>query len=542
MTLTQLIKSITGKEKKLLVLVCLVIIIVTTAPYLYGYFNTPPGKVYTGIHHLTPGDTNVYLSMIEQVKQGHNVFINPYTSEPQHRLYTNPIWLATGWMAKIFNLHNLVAFQIARIITVVVFIFIMYLFLSYLFKDPRKRKWALFIILFASGIGVFLNPFIFDATNIYEHPTDIWVPESVTFLTLLNVAHLIASLTLIVLAFLLMLLAFDSDKQRYSIGAGVACLLLFWFHPFNGPTIYLVLATYLTILFVWRRKIYWSYFKHCFWIAFIPIPSIIYLYLISRADWVIQEWSAQNILPSPSVWMYVIGYGFILLFAIGGLWISLKKPSSKRIFIIAWAISSAMLLYIPLTFQRRMSEGLHIPLSILAFIFIYYLVERTKGREKSADIKIYVLILFLVVFLPLTNIQILGQDFYMYEQEQEYPYYLSQGEMDSFEWIKQNVTEEEITFSSFYSGNFIPAYSGRKVYIGHGPQTINLSEKEELTIWFFKDNKEQEKKLSLLEDNELDFLFYGPIEKDMGDYSPSSAKYLELVYSNEEVEIYIILY
>lgn len=541
MTIKELIKSITRSEKKFVFWLVILMVIITSAPYLYGYFTTPSDKVYTGVHHLTPGDTNVYLSMIEQVKQGHNIFINLYTSEPQNRLYTNPIWLTAGWLAKIFNIPNLLTFHITRLVWMVIFILVLYLFLTYIFPKSRTRKWALAIILFSSGLGVFLNPFIFDPTNIYEHPTDIWVPESITFLTTYNVAHLIASLTLIILTFLLMLLAFENNKYKYSLGAGIACLLMFWFHPFNGPTIYLVLGTYLLILFLWKRKIYWSYIKHCLVLAVVPIPSILYLYLLIRTDWVIQQWSAQNILPSPSVWMYVIGYGFILLFAFGGLWISLKNPSNKRIFIVAWAISSSMLLYIPLAFQRRLSEGLHIPLTILAFWFILFLVERFSGQKKANNLRTTILIMFLLVFLPLTNVQILGQDIYLYTMGKEYPYYLTTGEVEAMYWLKDKAAEDEVIFSSVYSGNFIPAYAGRIVYNGHGPQTINLTEKKELTYWFFKDNSEDEEKHSFLKENGLDYLFYGPFEKEMGKYDPTLKAYLRKVYSNQQVQIYKVL-
>lgn len=478
MIIKDLIQSITSSEKKFILWIIILMVIVTSAPYLYGYFSAPPDKIYTGVHHLTPGDTNVYLSMIEQVKQGNNIFINPYTSEPQSRIYTNPIWLSAGWLARIFNLPNLLTFHIVRVIWTVIFILVLYLFLAYIFLKPKSRRWALIIILFSSGVGVFLNPFIFNPADIYEHPTDIWVPESITFLTIYNVAHLIASLTMIILSFLLMLLAFENNKLKYSLGAGIACLFMFWFHPFNGPTIYLVMATYLIILFLWKRKFYWSHIKHCLVLAVVPIPAILYLYLISRVDWVINQWSAQNILPSPGVWMYVIGYGFILLFAIGGLWISLKNPSNKRIFIIAWAISSSMLLYIPFAFQRRLSEGLHIPLAILAFWFILFLIERSGDQKKSFNITTNVLVIFLFVFLPLTNIQIIGQDIYLYTMEKGYPYYITTGEVEAMHWLRDNVAEDEVTFSSFYSGNFIPAYAGRIVYIGHGPQTIDLVEKE----------------------------------------------------------------
>ena len=329
--------------------------------------------------------------------------------------------------------------------------------------------------------------------------------------------------------------------MRYSLGAGIACLFLLWFHPFNGPTVYLVLATYLVILFFWRRKIYWLYLKHYFILTIIPIPVVLYLYLLSQADWVIQQWSAQNILPSPSIWMYVIGYGFILLLALGGLWISLKKPDNKRFFLVAWLVTSAMLLYIPLTFQRRMSEGLHIPLAILASLAIFHIVDQLNIKGNSLNIKKFGFIMFLFVFLPLSNIQILGQDIYLYQTKKTLPYYLYKEEVAAMHWLKQNIRQNEIIFSSYYMGNYIPAYSGRIVWIGHGPQTIDLPAKKIVNDWFWQSDEEADNKYTFLKSENIDYVFYGRKEREIGSYNPDNKNYLEKVFSNPEVMIYKVL-
>lgn len=536
----QLIRSISKNEWRFLGLMAVLVLLVTAVPYLYGYFTAPVGMVYTGLHHLTPGDTNVFLSMIEQVKQGHNIFLNLYTAEPQARLLVNPLWLSVGWLGKVFDFSNLLTLHLARSLWIVIFIFICYLFLVHLLPDVRKRKWIFIIILFSSGLGVFFNPFLFNVNNIYEHPTDIWVAESITFLTLFHSPHLIASLTLIILVFLLMLLAFEQDKLRYSVGAGVACLFLLWFHPFNGPTIYLVLGTYLLILFCWQRRIRWSHVKHFLVLSVMPIPAVLYLFLIGRADWVIRQWSAQNILPSPSVWMYIIGYGIVLLFALIGLWITLKNPSTKLIFIIAWTVSSASLLYIPLAFQRRLSEGLHLPLAILAGLGIFYLLDQIKIHDPHG-LKRYALVFSLLLFLPLTNLQIVGQDIFMYQTKKDLPYYLHQGEVDAMAWLKSNVSADGVVFSSYYMGNYIPAYSGRIVWIGHGPQTINLVQKSEVSDWFWSSDNEADAKYDLLRRDRVSYVFYGRKEKELGSYDPGTKSYLQQAFQNSDASIYRVL-
>jgi len=516
-----------------------VIIIVTAIPYLYGYFTTPVGMAYTGVHYLTPGDINVMLSNIEQVKQGHLIFINPYTAEPQHRWLVNPLWLSIGAMAKIFSLPNLLAYHIARSIWIVIFFVVMYLFLMFMFSDRRKRLWMMVIIIASSGLGLFFNPFLFDLTNLYEHPTDTWVPESITFLTLYHSPHLIASLTLIILVFLLMLLAFDTNRWRYSIGAGVSCFFLLWFHPFNGPTIFSVLGVYMLTMFFRSRRIIWSYVRHYAVLCVFPIPIVIYMYMMSKYDWVIRMWNQQNVLPSPSVWMYLIGYGLLIPLGVYGLWITCKKLDSKGVFIIGWLATSALLVYFPIYFQRRMIEGFHIPLAILAALALLALVDRWRDpRPGSWQLKLSLLVAFCAIFLPLTNIQIMGQDIFKYQTNKEYPYYLPQTEIESMQWLKAHTTDRDIIFSTYEIGNFIPAYSGRVVWIGHGPQTINLEEKYIQNAWFWWQDDINGSKRQWLHDQRVTYLWYGPNEKNAGAYVPDTKTYLEKVFSNSDVSLY----
>lgn len=535
----ELWRSITKKEWRLVALLAGILIVITAIPYLYGYLTTPDAMVYTGVHYLTPGDTNVMLSNIEQVKQGHLVFINPYTAEPQHRWLMNPLWLSIGLMAKIFSMPNLLAYHVARSIWIIIFLVVVYLLMSYMISDARRRQWTLMVLVAASGVGLFFNPFLFDLNKIYEHPTDTWVPESVTFLTLYHSPHLIASLTLIILTFLLMLLAFDTNRWRYTLWAGVACLFLLWFHPFNGPTIFAVLGVYMLIMFFRQRKIVWSYVKHYAVLCLFPIPVVVYMYWMSHNDWVIRMWNQQNILPSPSVWMYLIGYGLLVPLALYGLWITRKKLDNKGVFLVIWLCTSALLVYFPIYFQRRMIEGFHVPLTLFAALGLVALADRLRDpRPHSWQLKLSVLVTFCAIFLPLSNVQIMGQDIFKYQTTKEYPYYLPQGDIEAMRWLKENTTDDDVIFSTYEIGNFIPAYSGRTVWIGHGPQTINLEDKYVQSAWFWWDDDVNATKRQWLIDQRVTYVWYGSNEKSAGQFNPDTKAYLQKVFSNADVSLY----
>ncbi len=530
-----LVATISKKEWCFVALMVFLIISITAAPYMYGYLTAPSGSVYTGLHHLTPGDTNVFLSMIEQVRQGRTILLNLYTSEPQHELFINPLWLSVGWLARVPGISNLFALHLARSLCIAAFVVAVYVFISYFFRTASIRRWALAIVLFSSGLGVFFNPFLFDPTNIYEHPTDIWMAESITFLTLYHSPHLVASLTLIVLVFLLMLLAWQSNQYRYSISAGIAALFLLWFHPFHGPTIYATLGLYILFWCFKKRQMLWHYVCHYILLCIIPLPAVLYLFLISQKDWVISHWSAQNILPSPSVWMYVIGFGLLLIFAGTGIWYRRRQLDERWLFVLIWLITTGTLVYAPLAFQRRMIEGIHIPIALFSAVGICALYKILSRRKEWLG---YGFMIGLFVFLPLTNVQIVGQDLYYYSQKKTLPYYLYQSEVEAMHWLRDNASLQEVTFSTYYMGNFIPAYSGRVVWIGHGPQTINLPDKIDTMLWFWQDDRQAQEKYDFLRMQHIDYVWYGRQAKTLGTYNPDTKQYLEQVFANESVIIY----
>ncbi len=512
------------------------LILLTAAPFLFGYLQRPTDAVFTGLHHLAPGDTNVFLSMIEQVQQGENAFLNLYTSEPQARIFINPLWLSVGWIGKLFHFSNLLTLHVARSLAIIAMVYVLYLFVSYFIKQIRWRRWVLLALLFASGLGVFFNPFLFDANNIYEHPTDIWIAESVTFLSALHSPHLIASLTLMVLTFYLMLRAFDTQQLKYSVGAGIASFFLAWFHPFNGPTVFAVLLVYMLTMFIWHRRIYWRWVKHYVILGLCTLPAVIYLFTLQQTDWVIRNWSAQNILPSPSIWMYIIGFGLLLPLALIGVWRTVQLQYSRRLFLAVWMVVSWVLIYMPVSFQRRMSEGMQIPLIILAVCGIIFLFKRISHTYLRIGFA-----MTLLLFLPLSNLQVLGQEFYLFSSKPTLPYYLEQDEVDAMHWLRDQAGYRDIIFSSYYIGNYIPAYSGRVVWIGHGPQTIDLPWKYETSKWFWQDNADDQAKEDLLRGDGIHYVWFGRKEQELGSYDPSQHDYLREVYHNPAVTIYAVI-
>ena len=120
-----------------------------------------------------------------------------------------------------------------------------------------------------------------------------------------------------------------------------------------------------------------------------------------------------------------------------------------------------------------------------------------------------------------------------------YPVYINRDIYGGLLWLKERAAGEDIILSSAISGNIIPAFTGRKVYIGHGHQTTDWYAKFYASeLFFFGNNSADSKKNSWLKEQGIDYVFFGDKERSFGGFEPSSKPYLSPVYSSEHLIIY----
>ena len=533
MTIRQIIQNIDKKEWSFLAIIAFLLIFITSLPYVYGYLTAPEDTHFLAISGINRIDYANYFSYIEQVKDGHLLFKDLYTTEPQPRIILNLFFLGLGFFAKIFNLSALAVFQISRIILIPVFVFILYLFLSLLFKEKLKRKLGLIFTCFSAGLGGVLS--LLFTFPLLQIPIDLWIPEAITFQSLYLNPLYIFSFILIISIFLLILLAKKNASYKYSLLAGICGLILFQIHPYDIPIISLTLFIFWILSSLIEKRINWNLFKHCLIFAVISLPSVIYYFWLSISHFVTAERIAQasSLLITPSIWAFIWGYGFILPLALTGIYFFFKKKSSYFLLLIAWLIVNIALLSFPLPLQRKMTEGLHIILSIFAIEGIW-LIHQKFNLLKN---KFLWLIIFILLF-NYSNIFIIKRDIDYYKTS----YFSIPKELiSSMEWLRINSPEEAnvISNSDMITNNLIPAFSVRKIYFGHRIETIQAERKEKEISWFFGTNKDDSEKYSFLQKENLDYVFIN--KKEEYTFHPKEKPYLKIIFDNNAASIYQVL-
>jgi len=528
--------EISPKEWKFIGITIIIVVSISCFPIIAGLIAKPANSVFLGFQFINRVDTPVYYSWIEQAKDGHILFKNLFTSENEPRFIFDPFWLGVGLFGKIFNLSSFAAYQLARIFLIPILLGLTYIFAAYFIKEENRRKTCFLLLIFSSGLGwaTWLIAKIF-SLNLSILPMDLWTPEAFTFATIYNSPHFIASLILLLLVFLLMLMASESGKFFYSITAGLSALILFQFHPYHILTIFMVTGIYYLSLCLRDRKIKWNLAGHFAVLAFLSSPAIFYHLWTLSNFWTRQQFAIQNNCFTPGPLVMLLSYGFIFVLACVGIYhLSLKRKDDRELFLFVWPLVHLALIYLPLNFQRRLTAGLHVSLSILAVYGFYHL----KNKNFFLFRKKFLNIFFFITLLTFSNYFLLINDLTYYTNPPEtYSSYITKNESEAMSWLRHNTPAESIIFSLPSHGNLIPALSLRATYLGQWGMTAQAGYKTSEIVRFFK-NYHGKIRATFLKNNKINYIFYGSQERAFGNFNPEQADYLEKVYQNEEVAIY----
>jgi len=544
MTFKALWQQVNNKERRLIALVSLVAIIISTAPVVYGWLATPAGKVFTGMHFVSADDWFVYYSYIGQAQQGRILFADLF-APLAHLPMLQPLWLVVGWLGWPLHLPAWATLNLGRVILIPLFFVMAYLFIAYLFKSEKVKQVALWLLAFSSGCGWLMiyrlvqNP-LNASQGQFQWPMDLWVPDINTYYTLHTSPHFIAATILLLIIFLATLLFTDRPRYYLAVIAGLAALSLFSFHPFQVIKVYVILALFFIVWWFKLRQIVWSqvFFGLVVFILSLPV-SLYYLWLF-RVDWLTTQRTLQNFNPTTPIYLTIISFGWLLVFALIGVYFLLKrwkKITADELFLIVWLIVQLLLLYLPVSYQRRLGLGVHFPLVMLAVIagvnfYQCYIVWFKKHLVSIITISF-------LLFLPSTFF-VIAADLMVFSQQRELSY-LTKDAYQTFIWLKQNTPATSIIFSDVKTGNVLPAYALRTSYVGHPVESPFYNQRKLEPAWFFSQNRLAEEEINFLQQRRINYLFYGPREQLLGDYRPATKNYLRNVYQNQSVVIYQVL-
>lgn len=458
------ILEVTPKEWRWVTFVSIGVLMLTLIPYIAGYYFTPPGKVFSGLSMISFFDIPVYLSWLEQAKEGHLFFVDLFTTASQQRVFFHPIYALLGAITHLGSFSPIAVYHVGRILIGFIFLLTAYRFIAHFFIHTFHRKICFLLLVLSSGIGP-LN----DALSMY------YMPEINVFISLFVSVNNTASMAIMLAVFSLMLHRFSSVGFAWSACAGLLLSLLLFIHPYDLLIVFVVGAVFSVFRIIAANEL--NTLRSVLLMTIFTLPAIILQAYTFSAVPILAEWASYTSMPSPSPWMYLSGLGVLVPLALIGAFTAFRKKNIDQTtaFILIWLMVVSVLIYAPflLRFQRKFSEGADIPLAILATFGIAAILASLDHFNKKLG-KIFLVLVFII--------GIKGTPGMIFVRVAEYHTgvsraYLTNDEDQTLDWIAGHLPKESRILSGPTLGAAIPWRTGNTVFIGNYDLTPHYDEK-----------------------------------------------------------------
>jgi hypothetical protein len=527
-----------SREYRFVLAFSILALAVTSIPYVLGAGSATQDRLFGGFVYAIE-DCYSYLAKMRLGAEGAWLFRIAYTPEPHRGALFFLFHLLLGKVAASIPAGDLTTrmvwvYHSARMILGLTLLLTVYRFLAVLTEQVAVRRLAWLLITYGGGLG-WLLVVLGQPGWLGSMPLDFILPEGFTFLVLYAFPHIALARTCLLGGILCLLRAwqqhpvtgsrttghaFNALSIKWAGLTGLLWLLMGLIVPFYVPVAWAVMGAAWLALGLRERRVPWRESALAIVTALVSAPVVLYSAWVFMTDPVYSTWGAQNLILSPHPFHYLVAYGVPLAlaaFAARTAWRA-ERPTWLA---LAWVVMVPFLVYLPINVQRRLVESVQIPLSLLTVLGVY--------TFRLKDLRRRVALLILLVGLSLTNLMLVAGNLLVLRGRPS-PIYRGAGEVAALDWLNKRAEFDDVVLASYPTGNYLPARVKARAFVGHGPESIRPDEKKALVAQFFAAATGDVWRQSLLLDYGVDWVFWGPFERKLGDYDPAQADYLTLVY------------
>ncbi len=508
-------------------------------PYLLAWALTPNGYQFTGML-VNPQDGYSYVAKIRLAAEGGwsgwsgwsgwlPYAIHAYGDAPIY-----PQYVLLGKVSAVTGAPPVLVYHGARVAAAAFLLAMTLLLLNQLIKSEEARKTAFIFAAVGGGLTWLTVPF--GALG-----SDVTIPESTTFGGSFANPHFPMATGLLFLVAAVALRG-PLSSPRLAFTGLLANLAAIAMQPFLWVTQVAVGGVWAALMIGKGRTTPSAVLARWLSAALLLAPSALLLLLMARAlygDPVLAQWSTQNVTLSPPPATYLIGYGALLPPALAGLWTLWRTPHEAGctpragLFVIAWAVAGCALLYAPAPFQRRLSEGLQLPIAVLAAAGIHgtllaALGEAWRRRTRLLVTAIGCASIFWLTYTSVAGALLLRDGFY-----------LSDDDAAALTWLADNALRDDLLLAAPVIGNVAPVYGPARVYWGHPYETPTAALREAAVHRFYQPETATAERCRILTEGNVTLVYAGPNEARLGGARlDDQALGLASVYQNQSVTIY----
>jgi hypothetical protein len=493
--------------------------------------------VYSGTLPRYLDDAAADWSFMRQAADGRFFFHDLYTPDPHPRTYVNSLLWTLGTAARVTGASLVTMYDVAKWGFIALLMYALWRLAGACFARPGERLACLALLVFASG---WEGPIAFlqrhAGVSWSASSPGWWMPEISTFFSMILFPHLTAGFAAIVGSILLMLAAWDparGDAARawLAAGAGAVLLVLTLFHPYDTVTAMATLVVAVALIGAVEKR--WPRPETgALVVAFsVALPAIVYDLVLLRTNPAVAGWDAQNVMETPSIAGLFMCLGPNLLLALVAV-VSFRKLPRPLLVMVAWVVAVAVLIHLPLRFQRRMLGGVQLPLAALACAALSMKLAPwiKRGKTDALGWKPLALVMLIAPLNVITPCYV-HQDQWRAVRRLHYPSWLGVEEVQAMKALGVVSPPGAVAIASYQIGNFLPALSGRTSFFGHPALTMNSKARaEDVTRFYTAGPDDDAWRQALLRQWNVGYVLYTPRERALGSFDPSKQPWLEEIF------------
>lgn len=430
-----------------------------------SWTRSPSGTRWLGDGIHNSSDVAVYLSYLRQGADG-RVFLSDLFAVEPHRTRVDAMWSTLGLAARM--LDPVAVHEIARILFIIALVFSLWAAARSRWDDADAR---LAVLLSIGGVGTgWIYSVWLGARGLWT-PTTYAAPDIVTEFAigpvLFGGAHMILSIALLLTCLRLLWSGIETGRWRATLLGGLSGAALLSFHPYFAPLIATV--GLLAVMKQERRLL------HLLAAVGIMLPPVAYYAWLLTDPVFGAHHLVGNVLPlnAPVIWLLTLA-PFLAAFV--WMWLAGRLPK-KLDWASAWILAAALLLlFLPVPWKRKLTEGLIVPLVFLtmpAWIAIRNWVRTQRPRAMRT---LLACLLILAAWLGPVHL-LLSQIAWIQKTDAQHVFYQPTGLFEIAERLRREPGDAVVLSDDRWVNVWLPALTGKRVWIGHDHETPDFDAK-----------------------------------------------------------------
>ena len=515
-----MMRRLPAGERRWLLWVSAILLILTLLPLAVAAISTPRGKVFSGFVYEARDATSYVAKTMEGV-EGNWLYHDPYTSEAQPQSLILAPYLVLGQLDRILRLPVPVLLQLARLALGVALLAAIYILCAECFPDRGRRRLAFLLALLGGGLG-FAGVAHANILGYHFVSLDIGVSGS-SGLDSLNLSpHIVLACLGSVWAAILWLRHVRQPTPWRVVGGLASVLLVSVAYP-QMAAMWAVIGVVLWALHPTRSR----FAMAATWIVG-ATPYVLYGLYLRGSNPVFANWPPAGDVDIGDPLSYLVWAHLLMLpFAVAAV-VSLvrrrKVPAvgdSGLELVAIWLAVSAVLMYAPglPPVMHRLFYASYVPFGILAAAGLWAWASSAALPGQRRRMLVYPAALMCLVGLE-TAAE--GWTIPLQHRDDLALYFPADEALVLTRLQALEPGGGRVVMNSYLSGLFVPALSGQTTYLGFPFETLDLDRKSrEATDFYRLDTATTlRSRASALG---IDYVLWGAYERGLGGSDPGAA-------------------